>query len=140
MSLGKIILGVGCGVVLAFVAILGACTVLVGKAAVDVDQAMKDQQAKKAATLAAIRIKDLDSESRSGYVTIRGRACNDGSEPAPFVKIGFEFLNSAGQVVDSSFTYASSTDAIQPGACKEFSTMQRNSDDWSRYRAQVVND
>lgn len=140
MSLGKIILGVGCGIVLAFVLIVGACSMLVGKAAVDVNKAMEDEKAKKVAALAAIKIKDIDSKTSSGYVTITGRACNEGSEPATFVKIGADFLNKQGQVVDSDFTYASSSDAIQPGACKEFSIMQRNSDDWNEYRVRVMGD
>ncbi len=87
---------------------------LVGKAALDVDRAMKEERVKKQATLAAITIKDLESESSSGYVTIRGKACNEGTEPAAFVKIGFEYLDASGKVVDSDFTYASSSEPIQP--------------------------
>lgn len=138
MSLGKIILGVGCGVILAVVVVVGACSMLVGKAALDVNKAMEEQKAKKAAALASIQIKSLDSKTSSGYVTITGRACNEGSEPAQFVKVQAEFLDKSGKVVDSDFTYASSSDAIQPGACKEFQIMQRNSDDWERYRVHVV--
>jgi hypothetical protein len=85
-------------------------------------------------------LKDIDSETTAGYVTIKGRACNEGGEPAKFVKIGFDYLNKSGQVVDSGFTYASSSDGIQPGACKEFSTMQRNSDDWARYNVRIIGD
>lgn len=140
ISVGKIILGVGCGVILAVVVMMGACSMLVGKAALDVDNAMKEEKSRKAAALAAITIKDVDSETRSGYVTIRGRACNDGSEPASFVKIGCDYLNEAGQVVNSDFTYASSSDGIQPGACKEFTLMERNNDDWERFRTYVMND
>lgn len=138
MSIGKIILGVGCGVILAVVVLMGACSILVGKAALDVETSMQEEAAKKRALLAQIKIKDLDSETSSGYVTIRGKACNEGPEAASFLKIGFEYLNKLGQVVDSDFTYASSTDAIQPGACKEFSTMKRNSNDWEKYRARVL--
>jgi hypothetical protein len=140
VGVGKIILGVGCGVILAVVVLMAACSMLVGKAALDVNKRMEEDSAKKAATLAAITIKDLDSETSAGYVTIRGRACNEGSEPATFVKIGCEYLGNDGQVVHSDFTYASSSDAIQPGACKEFTLMQRHSDAWARYRAYVMND
>jgi hypothetical protein len=86
------------------------------------------------------RIKDVDSETSGGFVTIRGRACNDGSEPATFVKIGCDYLNSEGQVVNSDFTYASSSSGIQPGACKEFTLMERNSNDWKQYRTYVMTD
>jgi hypothetical protein len=140
MSVGKIILGVGCGVILAVVLMMGACSMFVGKAALDVNQAMEQEKTKKAAVLAAIKIKDVDSERSSGYVTIRGRACNEGDEPATFVKIGCDYLNEGGQVVNSDFTYASSADGIQPGACKEFTLMERNSDDWRRFQTYVKND
>lgn len=140
ISVGKIIVGVGCGVVLAIVVLMGACSMLVGKAALDVNTAVEEEKAKRAATLAAITIKDLDSETRAGFVTIRGRACNEGAQPAAFVKIGCDYLNKAGSVVNSDFTYASSSDPIQPGACKEFTLMERNSDDWERYRTYVMTD
>ncbi len=140
VSLAKIVLGVGCGVMLGLVVMMAACSMIVGKAALDVDSAMKEERAKKLATLAAIKIKNLESETSSGYVTIRGKACNEGAEPATFVKIGFEYLNASGNVVDSDFAYASSSEPIQPGACKEFMTMQRNSDDWVTYRARVAPD
>jgi hypothetical protein len=140
VSVGKIVLGVGCGVVLAIAVVMGACTMLVGKAALDVNKAMEDEKTKKAATLAGIRIKDLDSETSAGFVTIRGRACNEGTQPATFVKIGCEYLNGKGQVVNSDFTYASSSDAIQPGACKQFTLMERNSNDWESYRVHVASD
>ena len=140
ISVGKIILGVGCGVILAVAAILGTCSMLVGKAALDVNKAMEAQKSTKAATLAAIKITNLESESRAGYVTIHGRACNEGTEPATFVKIGCDYLNKSGQTVDSSFTYASSSDPIRPGACKEFSLMERNSKDWTRYSVHVMNE
>lgn len=139
-GVGKIILGVGCGVMLAIVVMMGACSMLVGKAALDVNKAMEEEKARKAATLAAITIKDVDSEASSGFVTIRGRACNESSEPAAFVKIGCDYLNKGGQVVNSDFTYASSSDGIRPGACKEFTLMERNGDDWERYRVYVMND
>jgi hypothetical protein len=138
VSIGKIILGVGCGVILAFVLMMGACSMFVGKAALDVNQAIEEEKTKKATALASIKIKDVDSEVSSGYVTIRGRACNEGSDPATFVKIGCDYLNKAGEIVNSDFTYASSSDGIQPGACKEFTLMERNSDDWIRFRAYVM--
>lgn len=140
VSIGKIILGVGCGVMLAVAAMMAACSMLVGKAALDVNQAMEEERTKKASRLAAIRITNVDSETRSGYVTIRGRACNDGTEAAPFVKIGADYFNKEEQVVNSDFTYASSSEGIQPGACKEFTLMERNSDDWERYRTYVMNE
>jgi hypothetical protein len=140
LGVGKIILGVGCGVILAVVAMMGACSLFVGKAALDINEAMEKEKQKKTAALAAIQIKDLESESRSGYVTIRGRACNEGTERATFVKIGCDYLDGSGRVVNSDFTYASSSDGIQPGACKEFTLMERNSEDWERYRAYVLND
>lgn len=139
-SVGKIILGVGCGVILAVVVMMGACSMFVGKAALDVNEAMEREKTKKAAVLAAIKIKDVDSESSSGFVTIRGRACNEGSEPARFVKIGCDYLDKSDRIVNSDFTYASSSDGIQPGACKEFTLMERNSDDWQRFRTYVMTD
>jgi hypothetical protein len=138
ISIGKIIVGVGCGVVLAVVMMLGACSLLLGKAAVDVNKAMEEQKVRKAATLAAIQIRDVDSQSSSGFVTIRGRACNEGSEAADFVKIGCDYLDNNGRVVNSDFTFVSSSDGIQPGACKEFTLMERNSDAWVRYRTYVI--
>lgn len=140
ISIGKIILGVGCGVVLAVAVMMGACSLFVGKTALDVNKAMEDEKARKSAALAAIKISDLESETSAGFVTIRGRACNEGSQPATFVKIGCDYLNKGGVVVNSDFTYASSSDAIQPGACKEFTLMERNSDKWERYRTYVMAD
>ncbi|HVG24720.1 MAG TPA: hypothetical protein VND45_11240 [Thermoanaerobaculia bacterium] len=140
ISVGKIIVGVGCGFILAIVVIMGACSMVVGKAALDVNAAMEQEKSKKAAALASIELKDVDSETSSGYVTIRGRACNGGTEPAKFVKIGCDYLSASGQVVNSDFTYASSSDGIQPGACKEFTLMERNSRDWKRYRTYVMTD
>jgi Na+-transporting methylmalonyl-CoA/oxaloacetate decarboxylase gamma subunit len=134
-SFTKIMLGVGCGIVLAVVLLMAVCSACVGNVAMKMDQ----QKREKRDALNAIDIKDLDASRTSGYATITGRACNNGSTKVDFVKIQAEFLDESGKVIDTDFTYAASSDGIEPGTCKGFSIMQKSAG-WERYRVHVMSE
>ena len=56
----------------------------------------------------------------SSLVTISGTITNNGSKIYSYVKVQFDFLNSAGSVIDSQWTFAVGTEGIVPGASKKF--------------------
>ena len=139
-SFGKIVLGVGCGVVLAVLAMLGMCTMCVGKVAVDASQHIEKQKQEKQQALAALRIDDLEGEKDGEWMKIRGRVHNAGTSAVTYVKIEAQFLDARGNVVDTDWTYAVTSEPLQPGESRSFDIMQRTGRKASRYRVSVMTD
>ena len=135
----KIMIGVGCGVVLAVVALLGMCTMCVGKVAVDTSQRIEQQKQEKRQLLAALEIRDQEGEIDGEWFKVKGRVCNNGIAPISYVKVQADFLDKAGRVADTDFTYAVASENLAPGACKSFEIMQR-AGKARRYRVYVVNE
>ena len=137
-SFGKIVLGVGCGVVLAVVAMLGMCTMCVGKVAMDATQAVEKEKREKQQALAAVDIQDLHGERDGEWIKITGRVHNGGGAAVTFVKVQAEFLDKRDNVIDTDWTYAVSSEPLQPGQSKSFDIMQRAGTKASDYRVHVV--
>jgi hypothetical protein len=134
----KIALGVGCGVVLAVLALLGMCTAIVGKVAVDASEQMEKQKSEKHQALASLEIRDVKGEREYGYLKIRGRVQNGGTAPVRFVKVEAQFTDKAGNVIDKDFTYAVSSEPLNPGESKTFEIMQRANSSIDSFTVHVV--
>jgi hypothetical protein len=132
----KIMMGVGCGITLAVLALLSMCTACIGKVALDVEQ----QKEAKRRALTAVEVRDLEGEIDGDWFKVRGRVYNGGSEPVSFVKVQAEFLDRKGDVVDTDYTYAVSSEPLAAGASKTFDIMQRAGNRGERYRVTVMRD
>jgi Na+-transporting methylmalonyl-CoA/oxaloacetate decarboxylase gamma subunit len=136
-SFWKIMFGVGCGVVLAVLVMLGMCTMCVGKVALDTTQQIEKQKQEKKQSLASLEIKDAEGEIDGEWFKVRGRVCNGGSVPVNYIKVQADFLDRSGNVVDTDWTYAISSEQLAPGACKSFEIMQRTGRKARKYRVYV---
>lgn len=137
-SFWKIFLGVGCGIVLAVALLMGACTACVGKAALEVSKQQEAKTQQRTNELAALEIRDLEGEKDGEWIKVRGRLYNGGTTPVSFVKVQAEFLDESGAVIDKDWTYAVSSDQLNPGESKSFNMMQKAGEKASRYNVSVI--
>lgn len=129
----KIAVGVGCGILLAILAVFVGCTLLLGYGAFKV----QEENAAKARDI-EVRIDDFRQEGDWFYVD--GTVTNTGNVAATFVKINVDFVTSSNSVVDSDWTYAVDSSPLQPGAARKFTVQQRATQGVETVRARVLVD
>ena len=121
MSFWKIALGVGCGILLATAALVGGCVFLFGYGIVK-------QDAQRRLEIAAIEIGELEGKTRGDWYTITGTVTNTGDRRVRFVKVECDLEHRSGEIIDTDWTYAVSSEGLAPGASKSFDMSMRHRD------------
>lgn len=130
-STAKIVVGVTCGILLAGLVLVGGCFACVGVGMV------KQEEAKKK-SLSMLAVQGLESETSYSRLTVTGRVQNNGNSSVEYVKVACDFLNSAGAVINTEWTFATTGVAIQPGAAKSFELSTSQADAVQNYRCYVT--
>lgn len=116
MKFVKSVLTIGCGIVVGVVFLLGGalttCSIAYEKG-----KEMKNEE------LQQIDIEDITQEHLRNYYYVRGRVVNKGDKPVNLVRVGVDFKDAQGNVVESNSTFAVSFDELNPGASKSFEIM-----------------
>lgn len=121
-DIGKIAIGVGCGILIAVGVLLGTCA---GCAAM-FTKSLHDTQVEEREALSAVDFEDVTAErSSSGYVTIKGRVRNKGTKAVSSLKIGFHLLAKDGTVLDTAYDYPLMGSPLAPGDARQFSRTMR---------------
>lgn len=128
----KIVLGVFVALALTGGCIAGGCILLVGSAAVGV--AKKQEQQK--AYIDSVSAKVDEADITGSYITIHGTITNDGDKTVRYWKVVVDFLDGAGNVVDTSMT--NSLNRLRPGASEKFRVMSRSSAQRTNVRVEEV--
>lgn len=129
-SFVKTALGVGCGIVLAFLAMFVAC----GWFVANVGENMAEAERQKQEALSSINFEEVEGKIDGDWVRIEGKIRNNGSGEVSFIKIGVELLDSEGKVLDTDWTYAVSSEGLKPGVAKSFDLTIRKSQAMAQYR------
>lgn len=135
-SAAKIAIGVGCGILLAVGALMATCAGCVAIGAKGVADAEK---AKKEA-LAQIEFEEVEGNERHDYIKISGKVRNKGTTSVSFVKVGVDLLDANGNTLDTDWTYAVGSEALQPGAAKSFDMHVPMDKRMREYRYYVMTD
>jgi hypothetical protein len=129
----KIVLGVGCGVLLAVAALFVGCTALVGYGASKVEE-------EKSAKLAGMSVDVGDFTEEHGYFKVAGTVKNSGARAVTYVKVTVDFLDSGGAVVDNGWTYAVDSSPLGPGETRVFELSQAARPGVTRVSARIMTD
>jgi hypothetical protein len=97
------------------------------------------QQAKKAA-LSAIAFETVQGYIDGDYMYCKGKVRNNGSTTVEFVKVEVEWLDSAGTVLDTDYTFAVSGEGLKPGGAKTFEIMSHADLRMKQFRYHVKED
>jgi hypothetical protein len=104
-------------VLLAIPTILFMCTV--GSCSYKMAKMDMDAQEYKS----KVSIEKWDWHQDGGYFYINGRAKNNGDKVVRYFEVHIEFMDSSGRVIDT--TLANSGENMNPGASKNWDTMQK---------------
>ena len=125
------------GVVLLVVSLAVPTTSWLGLVVFKVGSSVAETQQAKKASLSAIAFEDVEGYIDGGYMYCKGKVRNNGSTAVTFVKVEVEWLDSAGKVLDTDYTYAVSGDGLRPGGAKTFEIMSRADPHMKRFRYHV---
>ena len=98
----------------------------------------KREEATKAA-LSAVTFEEVQGYIDGDYMYLKGKVRNAGSSTVDSVKVGVDWLDQAGTVLDTDYTYAVSGQGLEPGGAKSFEIMTRADLRMKKYRYYVVN-
>lgn len=131
----KIAAGVGCGILAAIAISIITCA---GCIAVNMRN-ISDTENK---ALSHIEIEDIKGEmdSDSRYVRITGKVRNTGNTGVSYVKVGVDLLDKNDTVVDTDWTYAVSSESLQPGAAKSFDILVPKDKRMKKFNCYVIAD
>lgn len=79
------------------------------------------QKEKKETSTTPIKISALTFSSNSSYKIAEGTVTNNGSRTVYYVKVKVAFKNISGTTIDTDWTYAVSSEGLEPGESKKFS-------------------
>lgn len=79
------------------------------------------QKEKKETSTTPIKISALTFSSNSSYKIAEGTVTNNGSKTVYYVKVKVAFKNISGTTIDTDWTYAVSSEGLEPGESKKFS-------------------
>jgi hypothetical protein len=99
------------------------------------------QEEKHNATiLAKIKFEDVSGYIDGNYMYLKGKVRNDGTTTAQYVKVGVDWLDQNGKVLDTGWTYAVGSDELRPGSAKSFEIMTTTDGRMERFRYYVIKD
>lgn len=75
--------------------------------------------------LSELSIEGLTQEQKRNYYYVTGKIVNNGTEPVTFVKIGVDYLDSEGSVIETDNTYAVGSQSLTSGSSKPFTIMTK---------------
>jgi hypothetical protein len=128
------------GVVL-LVAVLAVPSVTwISLVALKVGSGIADTQQAKKAALSSIGFEDVTSYVDGGYMYCKGTVRNNGSTPVDYVKVQVEWLDGAGTVLDTDYTFAVSGENLKPGGAKSFEIMSEADSRMKQFRYNVMQD
>lgn len=79
------------------------------------------QKEKKETSTTPIKISALTFSSNSSYKIAEGTVTNTGSRTVYYVKVKVAFKDNSGTSIDTNWTYAVSSEGLEPGESKKFS-------------------
>lgn len=71
------------------------------------------------------------------WITVTGTIKNTGTLPASYVKVRVDFVNTAGEVQDSDWTFAVDSSPLHPGQSRNFEIMHRYTPGADRFRTYI---
>ncbi|MBZ5727343.1 MAG: FxLYD domain-containing protein [Acidobacteriia bacterium] len=128
------------GVVLLVASLAVPTTSWIGLVALKIGSSVAETKQAKNASLSAIAFEDVKGYIDGGYMYCKGKVRNNGSTAVSFVKVQVEWLDRAGNVLDTDYTYAVSSDSLRPGGAKTFEIMSRADPRMKRFRYKVQED
>lgn len=118
-SFWKVFFGVVAGIAVVGGCVIGACVMLLGKAAVNVAESEKARQ--QYATRMSVEVTEFVGER--GYSHVRGSITNNGDKTVKYWRANVRFRDKAGAVIDTAMT--NSLETLGPGESKNFDVMHR---------------
>ena len=85
------------------------------------DSYINTQKEKKETSTTPIKISALTFSSNSSYKMAEGTVTNTGNQTVYYVKVKVAFKNISGTTIDTNWTYAVSSEGLEPGESKKFS-------------------
>lgn len=124
-------LGAMFGVALFFALIMGGCVLFVGSCATRM--ALNEQEGRNYLQCCAVgRITKWQENEYGSYETVEGSLKNDGTRTIRYWKASIQYLDAAGQVVESEME--NSLTPIRPGDSQRFSAMHKKDPRVARVR------
>jgi len=127
------------GVVLLLTSIVVPLVSVIGVSAHRVGQALYEQNTQKQSALSNLDFEDVKGYSRDEYMHIEGKLRNNGDTPITYVKVGVEYLDKNGTILDTDWTYAVGGEQLVPGAAKSFRVMTKRDGRMTKFRYKILN-
>jgi len=128
------------GIVLLLATIAVPPIIWLGIFVVKVSDTYSAIQKEKQNAISAISFEEVEATSQGNYMYCKGKVRNNGTTPLSYVKVGVEWLDGRDKILDTDFTYAVSSEGLQPGAAKSFSIMSEADGRMKRFRYYVIRD
>ena len=138
---------IGSGVVLLILSLIVPPAIFIGTIALSYESSITEIETKrlreeneKKAALRSISFEDVNGELGRSYMEIEGKVRNNGNRKVDYVKVGVEWLDKNGKVVDTDWTYAVSSEGLRPGGAKSFRVSTRLDKRAERFRYYILED
>lgn len=112
--------------IIAFVLLVGLVgCIFLAKGCADVGTHMAKDQQQRSQALSALEFTGVKVTTDENWMYVKGSIRNGGSQPVKFVKVVVEWKDSAGNVVDTDWTYGVGATELAPGGSKTFEVMTK---------------
>lgn len=132
---------IGIGIVVGMLLAMGGCVAcgvfLVGNTARRVQDRVQEKEQSAGAAVLLLEFEDLKAETKYSYTTLTGRVRNNSDFTFKWVKVGADWSDSNGRIVNSDYTYLVAGEELPPGAAKAFQIMSRQDSQATRYRMRI---
>jgi hypothetical protein len=133
---------IGIGIVVGMLVAMGGCVAcgiyFVGNAGRQVQEAQQEKERSIAAAIQLLQFEDVNGKTQYSYTTVSGRVRNNSKMTFEWVKVGVDWSDEHGQLIDSGYTYLVAGEALQPGAAKAFQIMNREDKRALKYRMKIL--
>ncbi len=127
------------GLVLLLISIVVPLVSVIGVSGYRIGQALHEQDVQKKTALSKLAFEDVKGYPDGEYMYVEGKIRNNGNTSVTYVKVGVEYLDRNGTILDTDWTYAAGADQLRPSAAKSFRIMTKRDPRMTNFRYQLLN-
>lgn len=124
---------VASGIIMMILVFTVAPICVIGSFAFALSKGVQKVEHDRRAAIANLAFEDVNASRSGSYMYLKGRARNNGSTEAEFVKVEVNWLDKEGSIVDTGETFVVGVEKLEPGAAKSFEIMAPANSKIARY-------